>query len=37
VKQKLEARLIADHPAVRGLSPADQHHLLAILRRLSQQ
>jgi DNA-binding MarR family transcriptional regulator len=35
LKLKLEARLIADHPAVRGLSPADQHALLAILRRLS--
>src|SRR6266550_2901004 len=34
LKQKFEARLIADHPAVRGLSPADQHALLAILRRL---
>lgn len=34
LKHKLEARLIADHPAVRGLSPADQHALLAILRRL---
>jgi DNA-binding MarR family transcriptional regulator len=35
LKQKLEARLIADHPAVRGLSPSDQQSLLAILRRLS--
>jgi MarR family transcriptional regulator, organic hydroperoxide resistance regulator len=35
LKHKLEARLIADHPAVRGLSPADQQTLLAILRRLS--
>ena len=35
MKQKLEARLIADHPAVRGLSPAEQQTLLAILRRLS--
>ena len=34
LKLKLEARLIADHPAVRGLSAADQHSLLAILRRL---
>ena len=35
LKQKLEARLIADHPAVRGLSATDQHTLLAILRRLT--
>src|SRR5713101_3783628 len=35
LKQKLEARLVADHPAVRGLSEADQQTLLAILRRLS--
>jgi DNA-binding MarR family transcriptional regulator len=35
LKQKLAVRLIADHPAVRGLSPADQQTLLAILRRLS--
>jgi DNA-binding MarR family transcriptional regulator len=35
LKHKLEARLIADHPIVRGLSPADQQNLLAILRQLS--
>lgn len=35
LKHKLETRLIADHPAVRGLSAADQHHLLTILRRLT--
>ena len=35
LKQKFEMRLIADHPVVRGLSAADQHNLLAILRRLS--
>jgi DNA-binding MarR family transcriptional regulator len=35
LKQKLEARLIADHPAVRGLSPADQQALLDILRNLA--
>src|SRR4030081_3300659 len=36
LKHKLEARLINDHPAVRGLSPAEQQTLLAILRRLSE-
>jgi DNA-binding MarR family transcriptional regulator len=35
LKRKLEARLIADHPLVRGLSPADQQRVLAILRRLT--
>ena len=34
LKHKLEARLIADHPAVRGLSSTDRQTLLAILRRL---
>jgi DNA-binding MarR family transcriptional regulator len=35
LKRKLEARLIADHPAVRGLSQDDQQVLLGILRQLS--
>jgi DNA-binding MarR family transcriptional regulator len=34
VRHKLEARLIADHPAVSGLSPAEQASLLSLLRRL---
>jgi DNA-binding MarR family transcriptional regulator len=31
----LEARLQADHPAVRGLSADEQHDLLELLRRLT--
>ncbi|HLZ27195.1 MAG TPA: MarR family transcriptional regulator [Chloroflexota bacterium] len=34
LRQKLEVRLIADHPAVRGLSPAERDALLRVLRRL---
>jgi DNA-binding MarR family transcriptional regulator len=34
LRQKLESRLLEDHPAVRGLSPADQQKLLQVLRRL---
>ena len=34
MRRKLEARLIADHPAVRGLTPAEQDSLLSLLRRL---
>ena len=36
VRRKLEARLIADHPAVRGLTPAEQDSLLRLLRRLTE-
>jgi MarR family transcriptional regulator, organic hydroperoxide resistance regulator len=32
--RKLQARLIADHPAVRGLLPTEQDTLLSLLRRL---
>jgi DNA-binding MarR family transcriptional regulator len=34
VRRKLEARLIGDHPAVRGLTSAEQESLLRLLRRL---
>jgi DNA-binding MarR family transcriptional regulator len=34
LRAKLEARLMADHPATRGLSTAEQRELLALLRRL---
>jgi DNA-binding MarR family transcriptional regulator len=34
LRAKLEARLMADHPATRGLSAAEQSELLALLRRL---
>jgi MarR family transcriptional regulator, organic hydroperoxide resistance regulator len=34
LRRKLEARLLVDHPAVRGLSAADQQRLLGILRQL---
>jgi DNA-binding MarR family transcriptional regulator len=35
LRARLEARLLADHPATRGLSPAEQRQLLTLLRRLS--
>jgi DNA-binding MarR family transcriptional regulator len=35
-RARLEARLLADHPAVRGLSADEQHQLLALLRRLAE-
>lgn len=35
LRQKLEARLLTDHPAVRGLSPREQRDFLDILRRLT--
>jgi DNA-binding MarR family transcriptional regulator len=35
LRQRLEARLIADHPAVRGLTPAEQDTMLNLLRRLT--
>jgi DNA-binding MarR family transcriptional regulator len=35
LRRTLDARLIVDHPAVRGLSPSDQQRLLAILRQLT--
>ena len=34
LRQKLQARLLADHPAVRGLTHDEQQTLLALLRRL---
>jgi DNA-binding MarR family transcriptional regulator len=34
-RARLEARLLTDHPAVRGLSNAEQHQLLALLQRLT--
>ena len=34
LQAKLEARLLADHPAVRGLSDKDQGELLRLLRRV---
>jgi DNA-binding MarR family transcriptional regulator len=34
LRRKLQARLIADHPAVRGLTPTEQDTLLSLLRRL---
>ncbi len=34
-RARLEARLLADHPAVRGLTPDEQHQLLVVLRRLT--
>jgi DNA-binding MarR family transcriptional regulator len=36
LRSKLEQRLLADHPAVHGLSPAEQHSLLQLLRRLNR-
>jgi hypothetical protein len=33
-RARLEARLRADHPAVRGLSAEEQHRLLELLRQL---
>jgi DNA-binding MarR family transcriptional regulator len=33
LQAKLESRLLADHPAVRGLSDAEQRELLRLLRR----
>jgi len=33
VRARLELRLTADHPAVRGLSPSEQVELLELLRR----
>lgn len=35
LRQKLDARLLTDHPAVRGLSTAEQRALLDLLRRLN--
>jgi DNA-binding MarR family transcriptional regulator len=37
LRRRLQTRLIDDHPALRGLSPADQDTLLALLRRLTGQ
>jgi len=34
-RAKLEARLLTDHPAVRGLSADEQHQLLGLLQRLT--
>jgi DNA-binding MarR family transcriptional regulator len=34
LQAKLEARLLAEHPAVRGLSETDQAELLRLLRRV---
>lgn len=34
LRRKLEARLLTDHPATRGLSKAEQRQLLELLRRL---
>jgi DNA-binding MarR family transcriptional regulator len=34
-RARLEARLVADHPAVRGLSAEDQRQLVELLRRLT--
>src|SRR5580693_8780377 len=34
LRYKLEARLLADHPAVRGLTPSEQDTLLSLLRRI---
>ena len=34
LRARFEARLLADHPAVRGLTPSDQRRLLDVLRRL---
>jgi DNA-binding MarR family transcriptional regulator len=34
LRRKLETRLVADHPAVRGLTPSEQDTLLSLLRRL---
>jgi DNA-binding MarR family transcriptional regulator len=36
LRRRLEARLIADHPAARGLTPAEQDTLLQLLRRLAE-
>lgn len=36
-RARLEARLRADHPAVRGLTPEEQTTLLELLRRLTSQ
>lgn len=35
LRRRLETRLVADHPAVRGLSPAEQTTLLSLLHRLT--
>ncbi len=35
LRSRLEARLLADHPAVQGLTGADQRRLLELLRRLT--
>jgi DNA-binding MarR family transcriptional regulator len=35
LRARLEARLLADHPATRGLSAAQQRQLLDLLRRLT--
>jgi DNA-binding MarR family transcriptional regulator len=34
-RARLEARLLTDHPAVRGLTPDEQQQLLTLLRRLT--
>jgi len=36
VRQKLEARLLTEHPAVVGLNSAERRQLLALLRRLHE-
>jgi DNA-binding MarR family transcriptional regulator len=35
LRARLEARLLAEHPALRGLSPAERRQLLNLLRRLN--
>jgi DNA-binding MarR family transcriptional regulator len=35
LRARLESRLLADHPAVRGLSSTEQSQLLNLLRRMS--
>ena len=35
LRARLEARLLADHPATRGLSASEQRQLLQLLRRLT--
>jgi DNA-binding MarR family transcriptional regulator len=36
-RARLEARLLADHPAVRGLTPEEHSALLILLRRLTDE
>ena len=37
LRAKLEARLLADHPATRGLSAAEQRQLQQLLHKLAEQ